>query len=181
MKIGIDLDDTICRTTEMVQNRLETYAKEKHLDPLDIMNDDNLKNTFFNIYIADIYSNAEVKSNVTSVLKRLRHKGNQIYIITARGSAYQTDEDVNKITADWLKANKIEVDKIITSVYGERKAIACKKLGIDLMIDDDPYNYRKIISVGINCLLFDDRERFDLKNNYVTNWLDIEKYIERNR
>ena len=49
------------------------------------------------------------------------------------------------------------------------------------MIDDDPYNYKKIVSSGTKCLLFDDKERYDLKNNYVTSWLEIEKYIERNR
>ena len=48
------------------------------------------------------------------------------------------------------------------------------------MIEDDPYNYKKIISKGIKCILFDDREKYDLKHDYMTNWLDIEKYIERN-
>ena len=49
------------------------------------------------------------------------------------------------------------------------------------MIDDDPYMYRKITQSGKKCLLFDDREKFIQKDDYVTNWLDIEKYIERNR
>ena len=40
MRIGIDLDDTICRTTEMVNKKLNEYCKEKKLNPLDIMNDE---------------------------------------------------------------------------------------------------------------------------------------------
>lgn len=182
MRIGIDLDDTICRTTEIVQNRLERYAKEEHLNPLDIMNDEELKSAFFNIYLEDIYTNVEIKRNVASVLKRIRHRGNQLYIITARSNEFAKGlPDVAKLTEDWLVKNKIEVDAIITSAYGDSKAEACKYCKIDLMIDDDPYNYRKINASGGHCLLFDDRERYDLKTNYVTNWLDIEKYIERNR
>ena len=48
------------------------------------------------------------------------------------------------------------------------------------MIDNDPYNYKMIVSIGKKCLLFDDREKYVLKENYVSNWLDVEKYIERN-
>ena len=72
-------------------------------------------------------------------------------------------------------------DDIIISVKGETKAEVCKKNKIDLMIDDDPLNYKKISSVGVKCLLFDDREKYDLKEDYVDSWLDIEKYIEKNR
>ena len=37
------------------------------------------------------------------------------------------------------------------------------------------------ISTFVSHLLFDDREKFMQKDDYVTNWLEIEKYIERNR
>lgn len=181
MRIGIDLDDTICHTTEIVQKCLERYAKEEHLNPLDIMNDEELKDKFYNSYLEEVYKNVEVKGNVVSVLRRLKHRGNQLYIITARSDDFTKKKiNVTQVTENWLEKNKIEVDAIITSAYGETKAQACKDFKIDLMIDDDPYNYRKINAVGKKCLLFDDRERYDMKNNYFTNWLDIEKYIERN-
>lgn len=182
MRIGVDLDDTICRTTEIVHDRVEKYAKHKNLDPLDIMNDEFLRQSFFNIYLEDIYANAEIKRNVGQVLKRLKSKGNEIFIITARSNDYTaTVKDVENITKRWLDEHNIEVDGIIVSAYGETKADVCKKYNIDLMIDDDPYNYKKIISTGKRCILFDDRGKYDLKTDYVTNWLDIEKYIERNR
>lgn len=182
MRIGIDLDDTICKTTEIVQNRLERYAREEKLNPLDIINDDSLKHSFFSIYLEDIYLNVDVKKDATNVLKRLRSRGNEIYVVTARRSDYVPSvTDVIKLTKQWLSEKNIEVDGIITSAYGETKADVCKRYNIDIMIDDDPYNYKKIISSGTKCLLFDDKERYDLKNNYVTNWLEIEKYIERNR
>ncbi len=182
MRIGVDLDDTICRTTEIVQDRLEKYSKSVKLNPLDIINDEVLYKSFFSIYLEDIYSNVEIKRDVNKVLKRLRSKGNEIYIVTARRSDYvPTVKDVIVITKEWLEKNKIEVDGIIVSAYGETKADVCKRYDIDLMIDDDPYNYKMIVSKGKKCLLFDDRERYNLKDDYITSWLDIEKYIERNR
>lgn len=182
MRIGVDLDDTICRTTEIVQDRLEKYAESKNLNPLDIMNDEVLHKAFFSIYLEDIYTNAEVKRDVVKVLKRIKNRGNEIYIVTARRNDYvPTVKDVIKITKEWLEKNEIEADGIIVSAYGETKADVCKRYDIDLMIDDDPYNYKMIISNGKKCLLFDDRERYNLKNDYITSWLDIEKYIERNR
>lgn len=182
MRIGIDLDDTICDTMEIVQRRVEKYASIQHLNPLDIMNDDNLKNIFFNEYLEDIYTNVEIKKETAKVLKRIKNRGNQLYIITARDSnQYPHIENVMEITSKWLDNHNIKVDEIIVGVYGEDKANVCKKNKIDLMIDDDPYNYKMIMAKGINCLLFDDHEKYDLRDNYVTDWLQIEEYIERNR
>mgnify|MGYP003298846995 CR=1 FL=1 len=182
MKIGVDLDDTICRTTEIVQTCLEKYSKKYHVSPLDVMNDDFEKEKFFAEYIEDIYEHVEPKREVIKVLKRIHNRGNKIYIITARGSEnFPKIKNEKEITINWLKKHDIMTEDVITGVYGETKAKVCKDYQIDLMIDDDPYNYKKIVAQGIKCLLFDDKEKFDLKEDYVTNWLQVEEYIERNR
>ena len=51
MRIGVGFDDTICRTTEIVHDRVEKYALAEKLNPLDIMNDEFLKEGFFSIYL----------------------------------------------------------------------------------------------------------------------------------
>lgn len=182
MRIGIDIDDTICRTSEIVHDRLEKYSEIIGISPLDIMTDDELKTNFFDIYGEDIYRNVEIKRNVEEVIKRLKSRGNEIYLITSRSLHNPTTkDDIFKITEEWLKKHNIEADAIITSAFGETRADVCKKYDIDLMIEDNPYNYKKIVSLGKKCILFDDRERYALKDDYVTSWLDIEKYIERNR
>ena len=86
---------------------------------------------------------------------------------------------MEEIIREWLHKNNISVDDVFISAYGEVKAEVCKKHNIDLMIDDDPYNYKMLMSHGVDCLLFDDRGKYDLKHDYFTNWLDIEKYIEK--
>lgn len=182
MRIGVNIDDTICRTTEKVQEYLEKHAQELGIDPIEIMTDELLKEEFFNNHQEEIYENAEIKRNVAEVLKRLRSKGNEIYVITSRRQSFnKNSKSIFDITEDWLKKHDIEVDAIISSAYGETRADVCKKYNIDLMIEDDPYNYKKIISIGKKCVLFDDREKYTLKDNYVSNWIELEKYIERNR
>ena len=182
MRIGVSLDDTICKTTEMVHQILEDYAMKKHQKPLDIINDEILRADFFSNNLEEIYEKAEIKKNAKDVLKRLRNRGNEIYIITTRANEFETTkEKVYDITKKWLKEHDVEVDYIISAVNREEKGEICKKYKIDLMIEDDPYNYKMIVSNGINCILFDDREKYVLKENYVTNWLDIEKYIEKKK
>jgi len=182
MKIGIDLDDTICRTTEIVGENVEEYAKKNNLDPLDVFNNEKLKYDFFNKHLLNIYNNVSVKHDVAKVIKRIKNKGNEIIIITSRSNNFVPSvKNVYDITKEWLDKNDIVFDDIIISVKGETKAEVCKKNKIDLMIDDDPLNYKMISSVGVKCLLFDDREKYDLKEDYVDSWLDIEKYIEKNR
>ncbi len=180
MRIGIDMDDTICNTTDIVHDRMEKFALDQNLNPLDIMNDEDLRQNFYSIYAEDIYKNVEIKENAHDVIKRLRSKGNEIIILTSRNNNYSlSNETAYEITDKWLKNHDIEVDQIITSVYGKTRADMVKRYKIDLMIDNDPYNYREVILNGINCLLFDDKENFLLKSNYVTSWLEVEEYIER--
>ena len=182
MRIGIDLDDTICNTTKIVQDRVKRYADEEGLNDLDIMNDEVLKQNFFNIYIDDIYSNVEPKNEALKVLRRLKNRGNEIYIITARCKRTTAPiETVIRLTSDWLKKYEIEVDGIITSAYGDSKADVCKRYKIDFMIDDDPYNLKRISAVGTKCILYDDMDRFEANKNILTNWKDVENYIARNR
>ena len=55
MRIGIDIDDTICRTTEKVNELMEVFAKEENIEPLMIMNYEDIKEKFFDKYLDDIY------------------------------------------------------------------------------------------------------------------------------
>ena len=52
---------------------------------------------------------------------------------------------------------------------------------IDVIVDDDPYNYKMITSNGCKCILFDDREKYNLRDDYATNWLEVEDFIDKMR
>lgn len=181
MKIGIDLDNTICRTTEIINRKMKDYAENIGVNILDIVNNYDLEHNFFEENLERIYADVEIKRNVCDVLRRLKHKGNKLYIITARRDIFNDNTDVLKITKEWLKKYNIEVDGISIGVYDEGKVRECKNIGIDIMIDDDPVNYKALMAAGIKCILYDDREKFDMKAYYATSWLEVEEMIEAER
>ena len=182
MRIGIDIDDTICRTTEKVNEYMDLYAKDENIDPLMIMNYEDVKDMFFEAYLENIYTSVVVKRNAKDVLRRLRKKGNKLFIITARNNRMCSKiADIEALTKKWLDDNEIEVDGIFIDCYGEARAEVCREQKIDVMIDDDPYNYKMISSNKCKCLLFDDRDKYDLRQDYVTSWLAAEEYINKFR
>ena len=84
MRIGIDLDDTICRTTEMVHEKMDEYSAKTHRDVLEIMSSELIREKFFEEYLPTIYREVVIKHDVKDVIRRLRNKGNEIFIISGR-------------------------------------------------------------------------------------------------
>jgi uncharacterized HAD superfamily protein len=116
MRIGIDLDDTICRTTEMVHEKMDEYSAKTNRDVLEIMSNELIREKFFEEYLPTIYEEVVIKHDVKDVIRRLRNKGNKIFIITGRKR--MKIANVMDITDKWLSDNGIEFDGIFTSAYG---------------------------------------------------------------
>ncbi len=101
MRIGIDIDDTICKTREMVEVKLSEYCMINNLNYDEVYNNEIMMEKFYDEKLEEIYKYADPKKNVVDVLRRLRNKGNEIYIITARGAQIRTDIDYYKVTLEW--------------------------------------------------------------------------------
>ena len=181
MRIGIDIDDTICKTREMVEVKLSEYCMINNLNYDEVYNNEIMMEKFYDEKLEEIYKYADPKKNVVDVLRRLRNKGNEIYIITARGAQIRTDIDYYKVTVEWLATNGIEIDGIMTSCYGESKVKVCKREKIDLMIESDPYNYKLLTNNNVLTLLFDDKDLVSFGKNDFNSWTEIEKFIEKYR
>ena len=127
MRIGIDIDG---ETTDIFKV------------------DSKLDNEFWTKYFKDYAINVDVRKFASEVIKKLKQNGNEIYIITARGSflshsaSVMSIEENRNIVLEWLKRNEIEYDKIIFSP--EDKLSICIDNNIDLMIEDKVDNINKI-------------------------------------
>ena len=179
MRIGIDIDNTLSNTHEIVNRLKEVFAKDNNIDIDEINTNNDYRERFFEKYMIDIFDKATIKDNASLVINRLHDKGYKIYIITARSNSF-ISKRINALepTKKWLERHNIKYDKLITNVNHEEKAEACLKNKIDIMIDDDIINYEEISKVGVKCILFDDLNKYDLDK--ITNWLDVEKEIGRN-
>ena len=158
MRIGIDIDGVL---TDIEQWQLdygskfyfEKYGKEiknnEGYETIDIFDvDSSLDDEFWNENFKNYSINVDVRKFASEVIKKLKQDGNEIYIITARGSFLSHSSNVmsieenRNIVLEWLKRNKIEYDKIIFSP--EDKLNICIDNNIDLMIEDKVDNINKI-------------------------------------
>lgn len=185
MNIGIDIDDTITNSTEIIKKyviKYDThYSNSKEL----INNLDNIvrgiKYTniverFFIDYCLEMMGKVKVKEHASEVINNLRKKDNKIFIITARSDKYYGD--TTKYIQDYLKNNNIEYDEIIHSQTHKLKA--CKENKIDIMFDDAVDTCEILNKNKIKAYLFTSELNKDLQTTSprVNDWYEIEKLFE---
>lgn len=157
MRIGIDIDGVL---TDFEKWQLDVGSKfflkyNKNIvvpggyDSDVVFNvTKEMDSEFWNEYLYDYAQNEPARKFSNEVIDKLRKKGYEIYIITAR---YLTDKnndlgkEMRKIVKDWLKNNKINYDKIIFSP--EDKLEICKENNIDIMIEDKVENINNISKI----------------------------------
>lgn len=167
MRIGIDIDDTICSTTK----ELIKY-QNKFLSEYNIYEDElwkYYKDVFLERNLEKIYNNAKIKDNAKEIINKLKEKKHEIYIITARSEKCLSD--IYKTINNYLDKYNIQVDKII--INSKDKVCDCRKHNIDIMIDDSIYNYNKLKNNGVKVILFDDENKYVDIANRVSSWNEV--------
>lgn len=158
MKIGIDIDGVL---TDIEKWQLdygskfyyEKYSKQiinyKGYETKEIFNvNSKIDDEFWFKYFKEYSINIEIRKFASEVISKIKENGNQIYIITARGSflSHSTDvmsiEENKNIVINWLSKNNIYYDNIIFSP--EEKLNICMENNIDVMIEDKVDNINKI-------------------------------------
>lgn len=189
MRIGIDIDGVL---TDIEQWQLdygskfyfEKYGKEiqnnEGYETTEIFKvDSKLDDEFWTEYFKDYSINVDVRKLASEVIKKLKQDGNEIYIITARGSflshsaSVMSIEENKNIVLEWLRKNEIEYDKIIFSP--EDKLSICLENNIDVMIEDKVDNINKI-STRIPVICFHAGYNKNCKGNNIFrcySWYDI--------
>jgi uncharacterized HAD superfamily protein len=146
VNIGIDIDNTITRTSEMIIKYAGMYGKENNLPTqLDLRQyflEDSLnwskENTenFLNTCLIDIYKRVAPKENAVEVIKEL-HKTNYITLVTSRNKQFQS---LTETTLTWLDENKIEYDNLVMNntdnMHHFSKLAVCLENNVDVMIED---------------------------------------------
>lgn len=175
MRIGLDIDNTICNTEELFYELANTYMAAKNIS-IEEFNDKYLED-FYVKNILKIINNNTLKPGFMEVFEKIS-LDNEIIIITARSDNYIPGFDrMTEATKAWLSSKGIRFDKYYGSCYKEAKAKICVDEKIDLMIDDDFNNYLACKKMNINTLLFDDKKRYLDVTDRVESWEEIEKIV----
>ncbi len=194
--IAVDLDDVLSQTNEFMRIHVNENYGQKH-SAKDYLIEAPYHNYWEIVWAVDetegntryaSYSKLRNGDNMRpiqgalSVLKKLK-KDFDLIIITARGT---DDAEATKI---WLEKNypsifdhiefvpaAMNADKEVT------KAMICRQLGVDYVIDDAMEHCELIAEAGIQCLLFGEYGWSRYKTlpplvSRVTDWSAVEEYF----
>lgn len=194
MRIGIDIDGVI---TDIEKWQLdygskfyfENYNKKivnpKGYETTDIFDvDSKYDDEFWHKYFKEYSINVEPRAFVSEIFDKLRSEGNELYIITARGSflshsaSVMSYEENKEIVLKWLDKNNIHCDKVIFSP--DDKLQICKDNNIDIMIEDKVANIENISAeIPVICFNAGYNESVCGSNIYrCYSWYDL--YIKIN-
>ena len=124
MNIGIDIDDTITKTSEEIDKYAKKYTEEtlkrkfelQKIEVFDPIWTKQLYNwtteeddKFWDLYYEKIMENVKPKEDAIEVINKLSLKNN-IIIITARRGV--KNENILKTTEEWLKKNNVNYTKL---------------------------------------------------------------------
>ena len=192
MNIGIDIDGVLINIESWQNESAAKYMYEKHnkciinasgYDTSEIygVTKEQDQKWWFESY--EEYMKEPARKYASEVINKLSEEGNKIYIITARCIEKEftkmTDEIMQDGIKKWLKENKIKYNEIYFSP--EDKTTICKKLKLDMMIEDKKANIEEISKImPVYC--FDAKYNKDIKENKniirCYNWYDIYKKIK---
>ena len=180
MKIGIDIDNTICSTDEVIDIKIKEYIKEHGMSQEEFFGDSSNMDKFYKEKILEVIAEDPVKDDFLRVLNKLK-VNNEIIIVTARNEKLvKIYQSMRQATKDWLAKNNIYYDKYFDDAYIEGKVKVCKDEAIDIIIDDDINNYIAFKENGIKTLLFDDRGKYLDVVDRVGSWKEVEDNLFSN-
>lgn len=190
MKIGIDIDGVLTDEHRFIIDYGTKYLNDEKI-PYKLHNnvydsekifeiEESQYDEFWREYLLYYSKNISIRPFAAEVIKKLKEENNEIYIITSRSlTTYENEykEKMQTIVKDWLNKNNVIYDEII---FSRNKADVCKKLDIDIMIEDKPENVISISNV-IPVLCYDHPYNEKLDNNNIIrvySWYDIYKKIK---
>ncbi len=178
MNFGIDIDDTISNTFETFLPYMKKFVEEDLKRKLDLnleskvdyynvvekynLSEDEAR-TFWESYYVTILENVKPKKSSVEIINKIKEKGNQVFLITAR-----FDDgiiDVKTVTKKWLEANNIKYDKLI--INSHNKLEIAKQENIDIFLDDSIRNCEMISSGNIETYMITTKNNEYYENENI--------------
>jgi uncharacterized HAD superfamily protein len=190
VNIGIDIDNTITHTSDMIAKYAGVFGKENDLPTkLDLREyylEKSLnwgkENTdrFLRTCLMDIYQRVAPKQNAIEVIQEL-HKTNTIILVTSRN---QQLPSLTETTLKWLNDNKVEFDKLIMNntdnMHHFSKLSVCLENNVEVMIEDH-HELAYELSERIPVLMFDYPYNAHVATDNIiriTDWTQVPAIIE---
>ncbi len=198
MRIGIDIDDTLTNTQELLLTYAQKYDYEE-LNRETTIDRDKLymtmcgsklgigmnwteeeTDTFKKKYHGEVLENAPIKAFAKEMIDKLIRDGHQIIFITARNNDGDLIDDSYRISKNLLDKNNIKYHKLLTECTD--KSVVCKEENIDIFIDDKIETCLKVANLGIKTFIMNTPLNNRIDENQLTrvySWVDIYYKIKK--
>ena len=187
MKIGIDIDDTVMNTFDVIEEAARYFDKYflENKGYQDITKYDfherfywtsEEKKAFFNYFRKNkLYLKAKPKGDALYYLEKLYNEGYELYFLTRR----KKDEklDILSITKNDLISKGFKFTDCYIGL--SKKGEACKNLGIDVFIDDAVIQIEDVNNYGIKTILVDNWYNKEYKGLRAKNFQEIYNIIRK--
>ena len=187
MKIGIDIDDTVMNTFDIIEEAARYFDKYflENKGYQDITKYDfherfywtsEEKKAFFNYFRKNkLYLKAKPKGDALYYLEKLYNEGYEIYFLTRR----KKDEklDILSITKNDLISKGFKFTDCYIGL--SKKGETCKSLGIDVFIDDAVIQIEDVNNYGIKTILIDNWYNKEYKGLRAKNFQEIYNIIRK--
>ena len=184
-KIAIDIDNTICNTSDYFGPLAKQYDKEiLHKNSIIDYNkilprSPEWTQQELSYFVENIFNkesiNIPIKKDASLYINKLKDLGFEIIFITYRGS--KEDDFTDLITPNYLKKHNIPYDNIITKTKDKYKYLD----DCDYFIDDSIYNCEQAIEyTNSKVIMMSSNATKDYHNDKiikVNNWQEIYNYI----
>lgn len=191
MIIGIDIDNTITYTTQLIMHYAEIFGRERGVNTVPKLTEYYLEEAlgwpsesveeFFDIYLESIYRKVMPKEQVTEIIQQLQ-KDHHIVLITSRNYRFP---GIEEITREWLEKHNIAYDELVLNatpdMYHFSKVSVCMQYKVDIMIEDH-HDLAQELSSFIPVILFDYPYNKDVKSDNifrVSNWAEVYDCVKR--
>jgi uncharacterized HAD superfamily protein len=196
MILGIDIDDTISKTCDILVEYGREYT-ENYLNreaTLEFTGDNSThfyiealygwtkeeSSKFFELYYKKFIENVTPKQDSVEIINKLHDEGHKIILITSRDNFANVNARVE--TEKWLQKQGIKYDNLVTDVYSKYQA--CLDNKVELFIDDSYKNCMEMASNGIEVFMVDAKYNYSLndeKIRRVYSWKEIYSLINSER
>lgn len=190
MILGIDIDNTLCDTHEMIWACAQKYGAEANRPPfLDRSRyflseylgwPEEVVEAFRQRCLRDIYRDVRVKAGAAAAMQSL-HQRHSIILVTGRNSDY---EGMEEVTRQWLQRLQIPFERLVMNAtphmhHFSKKAVV-EEAGIELMVEDHPDLCLELAPL-MPVLMFDQPYNQEVNAPgiaRVSSWQQIEGLIE---
>ena len=187
MKIGIDIDDTVMNTFDVIEEAARYFDKYflENKGYQDITKYDfherfywtsEEKKAFFNYFRKNkLYLKAKPKGDALYYLEKLYNEGYEIYFLTRRSKDEKLD--ILSITKNDLISKGFKFTDCYIGL--SKKGEACKNLGIDVFIDDAVIQIEDVNNYDIKTILVDNWYNKEYKGLRAKNFQEIYNIIRK--